>query len=212
MTLKLVNKCVVVVQNFYLIGRDENRSFRRILKIDRRDQNELNLFEDPTRYTKEEMRELKRRMIVGNEDSGGFKFFTTCYGIIGTSLYLPLCVVLSHCFGGQCIVLNLWSNVYSSGAGFVRFLEPYYMLVITKRKQVGEICGHTVYGIAESRMIVIPHPSIQTKVAKSEAEQRYFIDNSSNGYVIHMKILLCKLYQNTYPTCTRPSIIGTRSS
>lgn len=74
---------LVVVQNFYLIGRDENKSFRRILKIDRRDQNELNLFEDPTRYTKDEMRELKRRMIVGNEESGGFKAITTCYGIIG---------------------------------------------------------------------------------------------------------------------------------
>lgn len=67
------------------------------------------------------------------------------------------------------------------------------MLVITKRKKVGEICGHTVYGIAEYQMIVIPHPSIHTKVAKSAAEQRYCIDNSSDCYVIHMKSLLCKL-------------------
>lgn len=106
MTLNLVKKCVVV-QNFYLIGRDENRSFRRILKIDRRDLNELNLFEDPTMYTKEEMRELKRRMVVGNEESGGFKAITTCYGIIGKSLYLQMCVVLSHCFEGvsQFIIL-----------------------------------------------------------------------------------------------------------
>ncbi|CAD5318414.1 unnamed protein product [Arabidopsis thaliana] len=37
---------------------------------------------DPTRYTKEEMHKLKRRMIVGNEESSGFKAITTCYGII----------------------------------------------------------------------------------------------------------------------------------
>jgi hypothetical protein len=150
-----------------LIGRDENKSFRRILKIDRRDQNELNLFEDPTRYTKDEMRELKRRMIVGNEESGGFKAITTCYGIIG----------------------------------FVRFLEPYYMLLITKRKKVGEICGHTVYGIAESQMIAIPHPSIQSKVAKSEAELRYkkllsVVDLSKNFYFSYTYHLMYSLQKN----------------
>jgi len=65
------------------------------------------------------------------------------------------------------------------------------MLLITKRKKVGEICGHTVYGIAESQMIAIPHPSIQSKVAKSEAELRYFIDNSFKR--LEMKTFLCKL-------------------
>ncbi|XP_019090804.1 PREDICTED: phosphoinositide phosphatase SAC5 [Camelina sativa] len=160
-------KLYATPSNFYLIGRDENKSFRRILKIDRRDLNELNLYEDPTRYTKEEMRELKRRMSVGNEDSGGFKAITTCYGIIG----------------------------------FVRFLEPYYMLVITKRKKVGEICGHTVYGIAESQMIVIPHPSIQTKVAKSDAEQRYkrllsVVNLSKNFYFSYTYHLMYTLQKN----------------
>lgn len=172
------------MQNFYLIGRDESKSFRRILKIDRTERNELNLFEDPTRYTNEEIRELKRWIHRGNKDYGGLKAVTTCYGIIGMSRAF----VLSHCFGAQCIVFNSWSNVDSSVAGFVKFLEPYYMLVITKRKKVGEICGHTVYGIAESRMIVIPHPSVQTRVAESLAERRYLIDTSCNGYIIHKKL------------------------
>lgn len=187
---------LVVLQNFYLIGRDENKSFRRILKIDRRDLDELNIYEDPTRYTKEEMHELKRWLIQGNEDSGGFKAITTCYGIIGKSLYqLQHCGTLSPAlffpiFRAQCIVLNSWSNVDSSGAGFVRFLETYYMLVITKRKKVGEICGHTVYGIAESQMISIPHPSIQTKVANSEAEHKYFSIILLMHMFIHMKTLV----------------------
>jgi len=33
------------------------------------------------------MHKLKRRMIVGNGESGGFKASTTCYGIICKSLY-----------------------------------------------------------------------------------------------------------------------------
>ncbi|XP_024008255.1 phosphoinositide phosphatase SAC5 [Eutrema salsugineum] len=153
--------------NFYLIGRDEKKSFRRILKIDRTERNELNLFEDPTRYTNAEMRELKRWISRGNQEFGGLISVTTCYGIIG----------------------------------FVRFLEPYYMLLITKRKKVGEICGHTVYGIAESQMIVIPNPSIQTKVADSLDERRYkkilsMVDLSKNFYFSYTYHLMYSLQKN----------------
>ncbi|KAL1224123.1 Phosphoinositide phosphatase SAC5 [Cardamine amara subsp. amara] len=164
-------KLYATPSNFYLIGRDENKSFRRILKIDRRDQEDLSIYEDPTRYTKKEMHELKRWLIQGNEESGGFKSITTCYGIIG----------------------------------FVRFLEPFYMLVITKRKKVGEICGHTIYGIAETQMISIPHPSIQTKVANSQAELKYkkllrMVDLSKNfyfSYTYHLMYCLQKNVGNT---------------
>ena len=69
------------------------------------------------------------------------------------------------------------------GAGFVRFLGPYYMLVIKRRKKVGEICGHAVYGIAETEQIMIPYPSPETRVANSLAERRYLIDHSCNGFV-----------------------------
>ena len=67
------------------------------------------------------------------------------------------------------------------------------MLVIKRRKKVGEICGHTVYGVAESQMIMIPYPSRKTIDADSSAERKYLNDNSCNGYVIHMQIFLCKL-------------------
>ncbi|CAH2037189.1 unnamed protein product [Thlaspi arvense] len=155
--------------NFYLIGRDESKSFRRILKIDRTDRTELNLFEDPTWYTNAQMRELKRWISRGNRRHGGLEPVTTCYGIIG----------------------------------FVRFLEPYYMLVITKKKKVGEICGHTIYGIAESQTIVIPNPSVQTRVAVSVDERKRLLsmmDLTKNfyfSYTYHLMYCLQKNLRNT---------------
>ncbi|XP_010537649.1 PREDICTED: phosphoinositide phosphatase SAC5-like isoform X2 [Tarenaya hassleriana] len=132
-------KLYSTLSNFYLVGRDEKKTVRRILKIDRTEPNELNLFEDPTNYSKDEWLDLKRRIDRGNKKYGGIEEVTTCYGIIG----------------------------------FVRFLEPYYMLVITKRKKMGAICGHTVYGIMESRMITIPNHNVLSEVAESLAENRY---------------------------------------
>ncbi|XP_010531881.1 PREDICTED: phosphoinositide phosphatase SAC5 [Tarenaya hassleriana] len=154
--------------NLYLVGRDEKKTFRRILKIDRTNPTELNLFEDPTNYSKDEWREVKRRINEGNKKFGGLQEVTTCYGIIG----------------------------------FVRFLEPYYMLMITKRKKMGVICGHTVYGIAESRMITIPHPSVLSEAADSLSENRYkklltMVDLRRDFYFSYTYHLMYSLQKNT---------------
>ncbi|KAF8114272.1 hypothetical protein N665_0039s0036 [Sinapis alba] len=151
--------------NFYLIGRDEKKTFWRILKIDRTDPNELNLFEDPTRYTHDEIVQLKKWLSRGNH--GGLRAKTTCYGIIG----------------------------------FVKFLGPYYMLVIKRKEKVGEICGHTVYGVAESEMIMIPYHSNVTTVAGSSAEQKYKnlinkVDLSKNFYFSYTYHLMYSLQNN----------------
>ncbi|CAN7096312.1 unnamed protein product [Brassica rapa subsp. narinosa] len=157
--------------NYYLIGRDENKTFWRILKIDRTDPTELNLFEDPTRYTHDEIVQLKKWISRGNQKFGGLKAETTCYGIIG----------------------------------FVRFLGPYYMLVIKKRKKVGEICGHAVYGIAETEQIMIPYPSPETRVANSLAERRYknllkMVDVRKNFYFSYTYHLMYTLQTNVCNT------------
>lgn len=46
------------------------------------------------------------------------------------------------------------------------------MLIITKRRKLGEICGHTVYGVAKSKIITIPHASVLSNVAYSKDEKR----------------------------------------
>nr|XP_024397678.1 phosphoinositide phosphatase SAC1-like isoform X3 [Physcomitrium patens] len=47
------------------------------------------------------------------------------------------------------------------------------MLLVTKRRQVGSLCGHAIYTVGESRLITVPHPSVQTPVALSKTELRY---------------------------------------
>ncbi|GLU22510.1 hypothetical protein SLE2022_385810 [Rubroshorea leprosula] len=123
---------------FYMIGTDENRTFWRVLKIDRREPSELNILEDSTKYSDTECRDLLRRIGEGNKPTGGLKFVTSCYGIIG----------------------------------FIKFLGPYYMLLITKRRKIGVICGHTIYAISKTMMIPVPH-AVQSNVANSKNEKRY---------------------------------------
>ncbi|XP_031499785.1 phosphoinositide phosphatase SAC3-like [Nymphaea colorata] len=125
--------------NFYMIGRDKNRISWRVLKIDRSETSELNILEDSTIYTEDECYDLLKRINEGNKATGGLKFVTKCYGIVG----------------------------------FVKFLGPYYMLVITKRKQIGAICGHTVYAIAKSEMIALPHSTVESNMTYSKYENRY---------------------------------------
>nr|CAB3479686.1 unnamed protein product [Digitaria exilis] len=58
-------------------------------------------------------------------------------------------------------------------AGCIKFLESYYLILVTRRRQIGCICGHAIYCIDESQMITIPHTSVQTDVATSKNELRY---------------------------------------
>lgn len=57
--------------------------------------------------------------------------------------------------------------------GCIRFLGSYYLILVTKRRQVGSICDHAIYGIEESQIITVPHSTVQTEVAHSKAELRY---------------------------------------
>ncbi|KAK9142121.1 hypothetical protein Syun_011521 [Stephania yunnanensis] len=57
--------------------------------------------------------------------------------------------------------------------GFIKFLGPYYMLLITKRRQIGAICGHTVYAVTKSEMIPLPNSTVQSNMANSKNENRY---------------------------------------
>ena len=56
--------------------------------------------------------------------------------------------------------------------GFIKFLEPYYMILVTKRRLLGSVNGHSIYGIGETKFLSVPHPSFQTIVASSRAESR----------------------------------------
>lgn len=87
-----------MLQNFYLFGSDESRTSWRVLKIDRSEPSELNIREDFSTYTQCECFDLLKRIDEGNRSTGGLKFVTTCYGIIGKlviSILLLLQILLS---------------------------------------------------------------------------------------------------------------------
>ncbi|KAK4396800.1 Phosphoinositide phosphatase SAC4 [Sesamum angolense] len=124
---------------FYMVGRDKNRTYWKILKIDRLEPSELNIREDSTTYTERECSDLLRRIHEGNRATGGLKFVTTCYGIVG----------------------------------FIKFLGPYYMLLITKRRQIGAICGQNVYAISKTEIIPLPNPAVRSTMINYKNENRY---------------------------------------
>ncbi|KAL9256002.1 Phosphoinositide phosphatase SAC2-like protein [Drosera capensis] len=125
--------------NFYLVGRDKSKTTWRLLKIDRSEPSELVISEDPTIYSFRECCVLLRRIHEGNRRTGGLKFVSTCYGIVG----------------------------------FIKFLGPYYVLLITERRKVGMICGHAIYAISKSKMIPIPHSTMRPNLDSSKNENRY---------------------------------------
>ncbi|KAK9726860.1 hypothetical protein RND81_05G242000 [Saponaria officinalis] len=57
--------------------------------------------------------------------------------------------------------------------GFIRLLGPYYIIVITKRKKIGQICDHLIYAIAEYKMIPIAQPTVLSSMDNFERENRY---------------------------------------
>ncbi|XP_013612420.1 PREDICTED: phosphoinositide phosphatase SAC4-like [Brassica oleracea var. oleracea] len=57
--------------------------------------------------------------------------------------------------------------------GFIKFLGPYYMLLITERREIGEICGHRVYEVSKSEIISLRNSSVLSNFANSRDENRY---------------------------------------
>lgn len=68
---------------FYMIGWDKSGTIWRVLSLDREEPSELNMREDPTIYMKNECEDLLKRIDDGNKSSGGLRFVTQCYGIVG---------------------------------------------------------------------------------------------------------------------------------
>eukprot|EP00250_Pteridium_aquilinum_P010248 c19243_g1_i1 orf=74-556(+) len=71
----------------------------------------------------------------------------------------------------SCGGVNFVTKAYGI-VGFIKFLKPYYMIVITKRQRLGAICGHSIFGIRESRLLQVPHPSVLVGFMCSKAEDR----------------------------------------
>uniref|UniRef100_A0A8C2HVJ3 FIG4 phosphoinositide 5-phosphatase n=1 Tax=Cyprinus carpio TaxID=7962 RepID=A0A8C2HVJ3_CYPCA len=69
-------------------------------------------------------------------------------------------------------------------SGFVRFLEGYYIVLITKRRRMADIGGHSIYKIEDTNMIYIPNDSVRVTHPDEARYVRIFqnVDLSSNFY------------------------------
>lgn len=119
-----------------MVGRDKSRRYWRVLKIDRLETSELSIREDSTTYTECECSELLRRIHEGNKSTGGLKFITTCYGIVG--MYIHIHIYFSNIYTFH--IMHLL--IFYLFLGFIKFLGPYYMLLIAQTRPIGSTSGH----------------------------------------------------------------------
>lgn len=62
------------------------------------------------------------------------------------------------------------------------------MLIITKRRRIGVICGHTIYAVTKSEMIALQHSSMDSNMANSKNENRSFVHSTCKR--IMLRVLL----------------------
>ena len=109
----------------YIIGTDFSQSYYRLLKVDRTEPKSLVIDDDNRKYTEKEIDEILKMIDGGNINS-----------VNKTN--------------------GLQKTVSSFGiVGFVRFLEGYYILLITKRRKIAIIGGHFIYKIEDAVLLYI---------------------------------------------------------
>ncbi|ROL45221.1 Polyphosphoinositide phosphatase [Anabarilius grahami] len=134
---------------YFLVGSNNAQTKHRVLKIDRTEPRDLVIIDDKHVYSQQEVRELLGRLDLGNRTKIGQK------GSSG----------LSRAVSAYGIV------------GFVRFLEGYYIALITKRRKMADIGGHSIYKIEDTNMIYIPNDSVRV-THPDEARYSYDLSHS----------------------------------
>lgn len=141
---------------YFLVGSNNAETKFRVLKIDRTEPKDLVVIDDRHVYSQQEVRELLGRLDLGNRTKMSQK---------GSS--------------------GLFRAVSAFGVvGFVRFLEGYYIVLITKRRKMADIGGHSIYKIEDTNMIYIPNDSVRITHPDEARYLRIFqnVDLSSNFY------------------------------
>ncbi|XP_043528392.1 polyphosphoinositide phosphatase isoform X2 [Frieseomelitta varia] len=228
---------------FYLMGSNNTLTRFRVLKIDRMEPKELVVIDDKREYTQDEIKDLVNMIDMGNRtrtgqrnNTGGVARIVSAFGIIGSNIHKesisdngvseesehqeyqkPLHKPTQTKFTWK----TMWQRetfprlVPAFGLlGFVRFLEGYYIILVTKRRKVAVIGHHTIYKIEDTSMIYIPNDTIRVF---HPDEQRYVkmfqsIDLSSNFYFSYSYDLTHTLQNNmTAPMHIKPDIFNTNN-
>ncbi|KAG9432803.1 polyphosphoinositide phosphatase isoform X1 [Apis mellifera carnica] len=227
---------------FYLMGSNNTLTRFRVLKIDRMESKELVVVDDKREYTQDEIKDLVNMIDMGNRtragqrnNVGGVARIVSAFGIIG-SIHKESTIdngVSKESEHQECQkplhkptqTKFTWKTMWQRDIfprlipafgllGFVRFLEGYYIILVTKRRKVAVIGHHTIYKIEDTSMIYIPNDTIRVF---HPDEQRYVkmfqsIDLSSNFYFSYSYDLTHTLQSNmTPPKHIKPDIFHTNA-
>ncbi|KAK4354539.1 hypothetical protein RND71_026733 [Anisodus tanguticus] len=99
--------------------------------------------------------------------------------------------------------------------GFIKFLGPYYFLVITERRKIGKICGHAVYAITKTEMFPIPNSTVLSNMAYSKDENSYkkllrSMDLSKDYFFSYSYHVMLSFQKNLSNSETRLALYETR--
>ncbi|XP_047509279.1 polyphosphoinositide phosphatase [Pieris napi] len=85
--------------------------------------------------------------------------------------------------------------------GFIRFLEGYYIILVTKRRKIAVIGPHSIYKIEDTAMIYIPNDTSKPQHADEQRYVKMFlaIDLSTNFYYSYSYDVTHTLQMNIAP-------------
>lgn len=129
---------------------------------------ELNVDEDSTVHSQSDYLDMLKNLDEQHRSTGGVKFVTNCFGIIGKLWHLTLIVIdaMSVTYSLQICINDMFFT------GFIKFLGPYYMLIITEQRKIGDIFGHMVYQVSKTAMIELSNSTTRPKLINSKDENR----------------------------------------
>uniref|UniRef100_A0A2C9JCI4 SAC domain-containing protein n=1 Tax=Biomphalaria glabrata TaxID=6526 RepID=A0A2C9JCI4_BIOGL len=160
-------------ERYYIVGSNKTETRFRVLKIDRTEPKELVIHDDKVEYNRNEIRSVLSMIDGGNKTK-------------------------KQGSGSN----GLAKNISAFGlAGFVRFLEGYYMILITKRKKAAVIGSHIIYKIEDTSMLYIPNDSVRYTHPDESRYVKMFqtVDFSSNFYFSYSYDLTHTLQFNMTP-------------
>uniref|UniRef100_A0A914CEB5 SAC domain-containing protein n=1 Tax=Acrobeloides nanus TaxID=290746 RepID=A0A914CEB5_9BILA len=166
------------VSHFYIIGSDAAEAKFSVLKVDRTAERDFVVGEPDHEYSKADVAELLSTIssssIVTQSD--------TYYGAQRS---------------GHNTLVQTINKAYGL-IGAIRFLEGYYLLIVTKARVVAALGHHAIYKIEDVSMIYIP----STGASTNQDEQRYArlfqsVDLTTNFYFSYTYDLSHTLQENT---------------
>lgn len=113
--------------HYYLVGHDKAATAFKLLKLSRLEA-ELEAIEDPHIYTKVECTALLRSIRDGNLRIGGLQ---------------SVCKVRKRCLEWRCSDTHHHTATPQAHGviGCFKFLEGFYLLLVTQRRYQGSVCG-----------------------------------------------------------------------